>query len=291
MNKSSLHCFSRIIDYSNFTSRQLTCLALTNVALMSVNIITNALVIYVLIKTGQISNVTCKLFLVLSVTDLLISGVAQPLYTIELYNSSCSIVTASVFASVFLTHLSGYTIAIIGIDRYIRIKYYSKFKAIWTTRVVLVLFFIQCVLAFFQAFAMSIDLSLKKEQVIAPVYISMDSVVLATMILLQLQTIRTSNALYNESTVNTLERTDKKITKLSMRIMLMLCFFLLPYTTLFSVLRSTIKDQLNGNESSVLDFVTSFSVLFVYANSFANGVLFLMTNVKARRFFRQLIRE
>ena len=96
---------------------------------MSVNII-NALVIYVLIKTRQISNVTCKLVFLLSVTDLLISGVAQLLYTLELYFSSCSINTAGVFALVFLAHLSGHRIAIIGIDRYIRIKYYSKFKAI-----------------------------------------------------------------------------------------------------------------------------------------------------------------
>ena len=291
MNKSSLNCFSRIIDYSKFTSKQLTYLALTNMAIMLVNVIANGLVIYVLIKTRQISNVTCKLVFLLSMTDLLISGVAQPLYTLELYFSSCSVNTASVFASVFLAHLSGYTIAIIGIDRYIRIKYYSKFKAIWTTRVVLVLFYIECLLALFQALMMTIDLSLKKEKVIAPVYSSVDSIVLATMILLQLQTIRISNALYNGSTVNTLDRIDKKITKLSMRIMLMLCFFLLPYTALFNVLRSTIKDQLNDNESSVLEFATSLSVLFVYANSFANGVLFLMTNVKAKRFFRELIRE
>ena len=191
----------------------------------------------------------------------------------------------------FLAHLSGYTIAIIGIDRYIRIKYYSKFKTIWTTRVVLVLFYVECILALFQALIMTIDLSLNKKQVIAPVYISMDSIVLATIILLQLQTIRTSNALYNESTVSTLDRVDKKITKLSMRIMLLLCFFLLPYTALFNVLRSTIKYQLNDNERSVLDFVTSLSILFTYANSFANGFLFLMTNVKAKRFFRELIRE
>ena len=260
-------------------------------AIMLVNVIANGLVIYVLIKTRQISNVTCKLVFLLSMTDLLISGVAQPLYTLELYFSSYSVNTASVFASVFLAHLSGYTIAIIGTDRYIRIKYYSKFKTIWTTRVVLVLFYVECILALFQALIMTIDLSLNKEQVIAPVHVSMDSIVLATIILLQLQTIRTSNALYNESTVSTLDRIDKKITKLSMRIMLLLCFFLLPYTALFNVLRSTIKYQLNDNERSVLDFVTSLSILFAYANSFANGFLFLMTNVKAKRFFRELIRE
>ena len=167
---------------------------------MSVNIITNALVIYVLIKTRQISNVTCKLVFLLSVTDLLISGVAQLLYTLELYFSSCSINTAGVFTLVFLAHLSGHRIAIIGIDRYIRIKYYSKFKAIQTTRVVLVLFYIECVLTLFQTLMMLINLSLNTDQVTAPVYIAMDSIMLATMILLELQTIRASNTLYNEST-------------------------------------------------------------------------------------------
>ena len=77
------------------------------------------------------------------------------------------------------------------------------------TRVVLVLFYIECVLTLFQTLMMLINLSLNTDQVTAPVYIAMDSIMLATMILLELQTIRASNTLYNESTWSTLERIRK----------------------------------------------------------------------------------
>ena len=61
------------------------------------------------------------------------------------------------------------------------------------------MFYIECVLTLFQTLMMLINLSLNTDQVTAPVYIAMDSIMLATMILLQLQTIRASNTLYNES--------------------------------------------------------------------------------------------
>ena len=44
-----------------------------------------------------------------------------------------------------------YSIAIIGIDRYIRMKHYESFKAFWIARVVSTLICIQVCLAFFQA--------------------------------------------------------------------------------------------------------------------------------------------
>ena len=53
--------------------------------------------------------------------------------------TNCLVATACLFVTVFLTHVLGYTIAIIGIDRYFRIKYFVNFKVIWTTRVVLTL--------------------------------------------------------------------------------------------------------------------------------------------------------
>ena len=61
------------------------------------------------------------------------------------------------------------------------------------------MFYIECVLTLFQTLMMLINLSLNTDQVTAPVYIAMDSIMLGTMILLQLQTIRASNTLYNES--------------------------------------------------------------------------------------------
>ena len=130
MNGTSPNCVTSVVDFSNFAFRQLVSLTLFNVALILVIVITNAFVIYILIKTKQMSNVTCRLILVLSVSDMLLGVFAQALFTIESYNANCFVVTACLFVSVFLTHVSAYTIAIIGIDRYIRIKYFVNFKAI-----------------------------------------------------------------------------------------------------------------------------------------------------------------
>ena len=52
----------------------------------------------------------------------------------------------------FLVHLSMYTIALIGIDQYLGIKHYAKFKIIRATGVVSVLVSIEVFLAFLQTF-------------------------------------------------------------------------------------------------------------------------------------------
>ena len=68
---------------------------------------------------------------------------------------------------------------------------------------------------------------------------------------LQINTIRTSNALHNKSTASTSERINKKITKLSLRIMLLYSFFASPHLTVYLV-RYKIKNRLSDYERSVL---------------------------------------
>ena len=288
MNGTSVNCLISLIKFSNFTFRQFVSLTVLNVVLILVNVITNGFAIYILIKTKQISNVTCKLILVLSVSDMLVGVVAQPLFTIDVYDTNCLVATACLFVTAFLTHVSGYTIAIIGIDRYIRIKYFVNFKAIWTTRVVLTLSCIGCFFALIQALMITIGLLLKKGEVAKRIFIAIDSTIIASIILLQLQTIKTSNAVHNESTISVSERIDKKISKLSIRIMVLLCFFVVPFVVIFSILREMLQKQLNGNQKILLDIISCIFLLFVYANSSANAILFLVTNVKANKFFRNL---
>ena len=256
--------------------------------LILVNIITNAFVIYILIKTEQISNVTCKLILVLSVSDIVLGVVAQPLFTIEFYDRNCLVATACLFVSVFLTHVSGYTIVIIGIDRYIRIKHFVNFKAIWTTRFALTLSCIGCIFALIQVLMITIGLLLNKDEVAKRIYIAIDSTIIALMILLQLQTIKTSKALHHKSVISALETIDKKILKLSIRIMALLCFFIVLPAVIVHVLREALQKQLNGNQKTLLDFISCISLLSVYANSSANANLFLMVNVKVKKFFRSM---
>ena len=99
--------------------------------------IANISVMYVLIKTNQMTNITCKLIFVLSKSDLMIGVFVQNLFMASFYERNCLLQKILRFFSLFLTHFSCYIITILGIDRYIRIKYFTKFKTIWTKKVVI----------------------------------------------------------------------------------------------------------------------------------------------------------
>ena len=65
-----------------------------------------------------------------------------------------------------------------------------------------------------------------------------------------------------------------------MRIMLLFCCFMVPHLIMF-VSREFIRDRLNEDEKSLVDFFTVTSAIVVYINSFANALLFLKRNAKA----------
>ena len=285
MNKTSVNCDRPTMDFSSLTQRQVDVVAIANLVVMTGNVVANILVIYILIKTAQTGNNTFKLILMLSVSDLMMALFVQNLQTAILYEKKCILMDIYGFAAVFILHLSMYTIAIIGIDRYIRIKHYVNFKTLWTTRVVLTLIFIEVFLSLLQAMLMLIGFLAGIEYITIPIYYTIDGVIISGIIYLQILTMRTSSAIFNESTVTTSESIDKKISKLSMQIMLLFCCFIVPHVIMF-VLREFIRDRLSEYEKSLVDFFTLTSGTAVYTNSFANAVLFLMTNVKAKRFLR-----
>ena len=291
MNWSSADSQNNVIIVSYLTSTQVLVVVLLNTVLMVGNIIANGLVIYILIKTKQVSNITCKLIFMLSISDLMIGVFAQNICTIHFYEKNCFVKLASISISTFLSHLSAYVIAILGIDRYLRIKYFTNFKTLWKTKVVFILICFLSLLAAFQAVIITISWLLQIEQITMLIYVAMDATIVGTTIFLQIRTIQRSNTVHNESTLSASRRTNKKITRFSMRIMFLQGIFIAPYTLIVNFLRDKIQDQLNSNGKSVLEFITCISIVLIFANSFANSVLFLMTNVKARKRLRNFAKS
>ena len=207
MNRTSINCYRYAFEHAVLSEKQFTILTIINSIVMAVNIITNVAVIYILIKTKQIVNITGKLIFMPSIPDLMIGLFCQNLETTIFYEKNCLLMDSSLIILVFCVHLSMYSIAIIGIDHYLRIKHYANFKALWTTRVVLTLI---CVLSFFQATMVAISVMLGKESISMPIYITTDAVIFSAIIFLQISTICSSNALHNESTLVTSKNTNKK---------------------------------------------------------------------------------
>lgn len=290
MNETTKHCFSMEMKILVFTSWQVTGLTVGNTVLMIGNVVTNTLVMYILIKTKQIKNITCKLIFMLSLLHLMVSIFAQNSLTAVLYVRNCLFIVAQAAVSVFLTHFSVYIIAMIGMDRYVRIKHWLNFKAIWTTRIVLILTLIGFGLALFQAVIVTIGFLLWKWEIVAPIHLSVDIIIIGITILLQIKTICISNAIFNKTKMVNSEMINKKITKLSIRIILLLCFFTLPYFIVYNIIRPRIIHQSNDNEILIFKFISLITIIFSFGNCSANAVLFLVTNTKARRFMRDIMR-
>ena len=138
---------------------------------------------------------------------------------------------------------------------------------------------------------MIVTLSSRRSVHYYTIFMALDSIVLIIIIFLQVQTIGTSNAIHNESSITASESVNKKITKLSLRIIFLFSFF---FTTLFVVavlLHNHLTTRSNGKEGLMFEFISAFIVIFSYGNCSANAPLFLMTNVKAKTFLRDLIRK
>ena len=169
MNKTLGFCFSYSINVTYLTYSHLVILTVINVIVMVGNVILNTLVIYLLTKTKQLSNVTCKVILILSISDLLTGAVAQNLFLLVLYSPSCSINLATRTISTFSTNFSGYTTAILGVDRFVRIKYFTKVKTLLTSRFILALICMAFLSALFNAAGTPLGLLLMKEILFASI--------------------------------------------------------------------------------------------------------------------------
>ena len=164
---------------------------------MIANITANTSVIYVLVKTKQILQITSKLIFLLSTSDLLLGILCQNLLFVIFFLTKCSVIEAFLFLSAFLLHSSCYTVALIGIDRYLRIKHFGHFKTFWTTRVVLRLTCAAVFLPSIQAVLVLTAAILRKEHIGTPIYLTIDVVVIGPITLLQVETIRKTNTLHN----------------------------------------------------------------------------------------------
>ena len=196
-------------------------LLVVSITSMVVNLTANVLVIYILIKTKQLSNITFKLIFSLTTSDMLMTLTSQSLLAMILHEKSCW-----TFLSVFFYHFGSYIVALLGVDRYIRIKHYSNFRNILTTKVATILIIAIFFLASLQASMITLSSKLQEYKISLSLYIAVDGIIVVLVAFLQRNTIQTSNALHSEATVSNSERINKKITKLSMRIMLLLHLYL-----------------------------------------------------------------
>ena len=140
-------------------------------------------------------------------------------------------------------------------------------------------------MASLQASMITLSSKLQEYKISLSLYIAVDGIIVVLVAFLQINTIQTSNALHSEATVSNSERINKKITKLSMRIMLLYSICTSRHLIMY-LARCGTENHLNDYERSVLEFALIFSMIFGLMHSLIDAILFLKTNVKAKRFLK-----
>ena len=98
------------------------------------------------------------------------------------------------------------------------------------------------------------------------------------------------NDMHDLSTILSSASIDNKITKLSLQIMLSLCFFVTLHQVVY-VLHHIFHDKLNYYKKSAIKFIAVNIATNFTQNLLANVIVFLMKNFEAKRFLQSLKRE
>lgn len=138
-------CFTPYSGKILFSNAHILILQFFNGTIMVGNIICNFLVMLIIIRTRQISNTACKILFQISFADFLVGSITQPLYMVILLfrETLCILELVLIFIATASVSASLYTIGLLGVDRYIRIKYLAKFESILPmSRVYIIMFFL-----------------------------------------------------------------------------------------------------------------------------------------------------
>ena len=278
-------CKSRLDSISHLSHYHFVILAILDLLVLVANVLANSLVIRILIKTREIRKFSCRLIFMLCVSDLNIAVLAQTFYLAQMFSSNCSMNLVYQLTSRFFPRVSAYIIGLIGIDRYIRIRYKTTFKTILTTKFLLILVTSICCLAMVQTLISTLGILLNKNKTSNNIVVGIDICYLLLIIFLQIKTISTANSIQREaSNPDLLQDLNKKIIQLCSRIMICCLTLYLPYLIINIV--KNIPKTVVKHEGTLLQFFFMLSIIIAFSNSLGNAILFLSANKKAKQFLK-----
>ena len=250
------------------------------------NLIFNGLVITALLLTKQTDNPSLKLILLLSVSDCCMAVIVQPLFAAMLLQypstQNCSFEMAMQFFGIFFTHTSGYIIALIGFDRYARVKFLTKYSQVMTASRIKKAVIVMTFLSFMQGAIYVIGTRLEIFETTKQVAVAIDFIIVLAVVLFTVMAVRAvKEHRKNADNQSMMEAVDKTMTRLASKILLTIIVFYISYVVI-AFLHSSQAEKSSGAKRSWLEFALFFGYLLTYTNSLVNAIIFLSFNNKAR---------
>ena len=265
--------------FGDLSSYQRDILTGISVITMLGILFTNVTVITCLFKTNQTNNLSFRTILHLSFSDVLLALVGVPTFIFGSIMNANSLVlkVASPCITALFVHFSMYIIGLLGVDRFVRINYYTKHRDILTPFRVFMAQIFTWALAVLNTVLIVLDII--NQTVFYQIFAVLCDVSLVILVaVLQIKTISSIKILLlTESSLN------RKIRKLATKILIAITL-LLPPSIVCAIVRGKIEHRLTDEEKGNLQFIFGITVNLLYVNSSTNAVLFLASNVKSKKY-------
>lgn len=267
--------------------------ALTGVTI----IVTNVMVIYGLVKTKQIKNRSNKLFIILSISDIVIGCLTVPAQIAKLISLNCVLVPALQLFSMFPALFSYSLTVLIAIDRYILVKHTSVYQKHITKNkmniVVLFIFLSNVAASLWYGFGVELTPNVflgDKTYILLCIYEVLTAILTSVLYIKLLFFVKKKAKtieIARHSNSNKSKRSDSRVTKTIAYIFVSLicCYFTHAFALLYVI--ANVDEHFN---KIVLRNILAWSFLAVTSNSAINAIIFLIRNQKIKEHYEVIFR-
>ena len=279
----------------NFSDLLVWSLRISNSCIALLNILGNSFLIYALKKTGQITNMSLQLIVLMSVSDCINGVVALSLTNILLwkeYDSICYLRAATQFMHNAFLGFSFTTVLLIAIDRFLHIKYQQRYPIIATKRrgTILLLFVIFC--EALVAFVSSMPFLDHGERIGNIFYLSSAPSTIISVAILYYKTFKIINRRVISMNTPVMKNTfthNKRIMNAALSISMCMIFTLTPYIIVGILSEISMRSQ--GKVSKELVTFKWFTYLFSLANGVCSCIIFIAQSRPVKRLLKDMINQ
>ena len=137
ITEKSYFCTTLADNYNLLNRRQKDILIYANVVIAIMNLFANTLTIYAITITKQYKIQSIKLTLFLSISDLFIALVSQPLFAYQMTNNAINGCLNLIYVQTGIAFFPQFSAIILGLlifDRFVRIKYLTRYYELMTSK-------------------------------------------------------------------------------------------------------------------------------------------------------------
>eukprot|EP00111_Clytia_hemisphaerica_P009851 TCONS_00028877-protein len=285
-NTTVEECMTSYSGRVYMSSDQINFLIAYDIATGFFNFLANGLVIFALVLSKQTGNPSLKLIFLLSVSDCCLAVVVQSLFAVMMFKfphtQNCTFEMMTQFFGIFFTHTSGYIIALIGFDRYARVKFLTKYSNIMTSKRVKILVIIVILLSVVQATLYVLGTTFGIFDKTKKIGVAVDFIVVLSVVIVTIMAVcAVKSHRRNAGDQSMMKAVDQTVTRLASKILLTIIIFYVIYV-IIAFLHSAQADKSTGAKRSWLEFGVFLGYLLTYTNSLVNALIFLSVNNKAR---------